>query len=87
MFDLMLTNASLLDGTGQSAYQADLAIKGNRIAAVGDLAAFPTRITIKANGATLMPLRANNLQRPATTIDLPASEVVPATSSARLTAT
>src|SRR4051812_27109338 len=36
------------------------------------------------NGATDRPLRARSRQRPATTIDLPASEVVPATSSAPL---
>src|SRR4051794_17649532 len=36
------------------------------------------------NGATLMPLRANSRHSPATTIDLPASDVVPATSSAPL---
>ena len=37
------------------------------------------------NGATRTPLRASNRHNPATTIDLPASEVVPATSSAPLT--
>src|ERR1700742_1062576 len=38
------------------------------------------------NGATRIPLRASSRHSPATTIDLPASEVVPATSSAPLTA-
>src|SRR3954464_11669265 len=37
------------------------------------------------NGATRMPLRANSRHNPATTIDFPASDVVPATSSAPLT--
>src|SRR3979411_67393 len=37
------------------------------------------------NGATLTPLRARSRHNPATTIDLPASELVPATSSAPLT--
>src|SRR5262245_26468490 len=37
------------------------------------------------NGATRMPLRANSRHSPATTIDFPASDVVPATSSAPLT--
>src|SRR3984893_2230760 len=36
------------------------------------------------NGATRMPLRANSRHSPATTIDFPASDVVPATSSAPL---
>ena len=34
------------------------------------------------NGATRIPLRASSRHSPATTMDLPASEVVPATSSA-----
>src|ERR1700720_64443 len=37
------------------------------------------------NGATRMPLRANSRHSPATTIDFPASDVVPATSRAPLT--
>src|SRR5882757_8974953 len=37
------------------------------------------------NGATRIPLRDNSRHNPATTIDLPASDVVPATSSAPLT--
>src|SRR5271155_4448685 len=37
------------------------------------------------NGATRIPLRASNRQSPATTTDFPASELVPATSSAPLT--
>src|SRR5690242_4463733 len=37
------------------------------------------------SGATRSPLRVSSRHRPATTIDLPASEVVPATSSAPLT--
>ncbi|CNO93769.1 Uncharacterised protein [Mycobacterium tuberculosis] len=37
------------------------------------------------NGATRIPLRASNRHSPATTTDLPASELVPATSSAPLT--
>src|SRR4029450_6229867 len=36
------------------------------------------------NGATRIPLRANSRHSPATTIDFPASDVVPATSSAPL---
>src|SRR3954453_18891346 len=37
------------------------------------------------NGATRIPLRDNSRHRPATTIDFPASDVVPATRSAPLT--
>src|SRR5262249_55482394 len=37
------------------------------------------------NGATRIPLRTSNRHSPATTTDFPASELVPATSSAPLT--
>lgn len=36
-YDTLLTGACLIDGTGTDAYEADLAIKGDRIAAIGDL--------------------------------------------------
>ena len=54
-FDLVITNASLLDGTGQPAYATDIAINGNRIAALGNLATFPARQIIHAESLTLMP--------------------------------
>ncbi len=55
MFDLLITNASILDGTGQNAYSADLAIQGDRIAALGQLQAFKARQTINAESLTLIP--------------------------------
>lgn len=55
MFDFLITNASILDGTGQSAYSADLAIKGDRIAALGQLQNFKARQTINAESLTLIP--------------------------------
>ncbi len=55
MFDLVITNASILDGTGQSAYPADLAINGNRIAALGQLQNLKARATINAENLTLIP--------------------------------
>ena len=36
-YDTLLARGSLIDGTGRSAYQADLAIKGDRIVAIGEL--------------------------------------------------
>lgn len=36
-YDVLLTGATLIDGTGTSAYTADVAIKGDRIAAIGEL--------------------------------------------------
>ena len=55
MFDLLLSNASILDGTGQPAYHADLAIKGNRIAAIGELANCRASKILPAENLTVMP--------------------------------
>lgn len=55
MLDFLITNASILDGTGQPAYVADLAIHHHRIAALGDLATLNARQIIKAESLTLMP--------------------------------
>lgn len=55
MFDLVISNATILDGTGQPEYRADLAIKGNRIAALGQLQTLATRKTILAENLTLIP--------------------------------
>ena len=37
MFDLLIRNAQVLDGTGAPAYLADVAVKDGEIAAVGKL--------------------------------------------------
>ena len=39
MYDLLIRNAQLLDGTGQPAYKGDIAVEQGRIAAIGDLSA------------------------------------------------
>ena len=36
-YDTLLTGGNLIDGTGRTSYKADIAIKGDRIAAVGEL--------------------------------------------------
>ena len=36
-YDLILENGRIVDGTGAPWFRADLAIRGDRIAAVGDL--------------------------------------------------
>ncbi len=55
MFDLLITNASVIDGTGQPAYQSDVAVTGNRIAAIGQLQKFPARKKIDAQKLSLIP--------------------------------
>jgi N-acyl-D-amino-acid deacylase len=54
-FALVITNATILDGTGQSAYPADVAINGDRIVALGQPQTLPARTTINAANLTLMP--------------------------------
>src|SRR6185312_6233558 len=54
MHDLVIRNARLLDGTGSPAFAGDLAVDGERIAALGDV---PTagRREIDAGGQVLAP--------------------------------
>ncbi|HMV86464.1 MAG TPA: D-aminoacylase [Blastocatellia bacterium] len=54
MFDLLIQNAQIIDGTGQPAFLADIGINGQRIAAVGKLPAEATRI-INAKKLTVIP--------------------------------
>jgi N-acyl-D-amino-acid deacylase len=54
MYDIAIQNAGVIDGTGLPAYKADIAIKGDRIAAIGKLEA-KARQTINARGLTVIP--------------------------------
>jgi N-acyl-D-amino-acid deacylase len=55
-FDLIIRRASVIDGTGTPAYSGDLAIRGDRIAAVGQLPAGSTAATeIDAAGRVVAP--------------------------------
>lgn len=54
--DLLIINALIDDGTGEGATRGSLAIDGDRIAAVGDLAGAPEAgLTIDAAGALVCP--------------------------------
>jgi N-acyl-D-aspartate/D-glutamate deacylase len=53
-FDLLIQNAQVIDGTGQPAYRADIAINGKRIAAVGKVIG-EARRTINAKNLTVIP--------------------------------
>lgn len=58
-YDLLIQNAQVIDGTGQPAYRADIAINGKRIAAIlqpgkGD-PSIKARKTINADKLTVMP--------------------------------
>jgi N-acyl-D-aspartate/D-glutamate deacylase len=54
-YDLILRNGRVLDGTGNPWMRADVAITGNRIAAVGDLSKARARRTIDLAGLYLAP--------------------------------
>ena len=54
MFDLLIRNAQVLDGTGAPAYLADVAVKDGKIAAVGKLSGEAAE-TVDAAGLTLAP--------------------------------
>ncbi|WFF41061.1 D-aminoacylase [Salinicola endophyticus] len=53
--DLLIRRANLIDGSGRDAFVADVAVDGERIVAVGDLAEARGREEIAAEGLTLTP--------------------------------
>jgi len=55
LFDLILTGGTVIDGTGAPRLAADVAISGDRIAAVGKLAGSPTRRSIDCTGRIISP--------------------------------
>jgi N-acyl-D-amino-acid deacylase len=55
MFDILISNGTLIDGTGSVGRGADVAVVGDRIAAVGALANAAARRTIDAGGHVVAP--------------------------------
>jgi len=54
-YDMILVGGRVLDGTGAAARQADVAISGGRIAAVGDLANARAETTLDVTGLYVAP--------------------------------
>ena len=54
-FDLVIRNGSIIDGTRQPRFSADVGIRGDRIAALGDLGRADARSTIDAGGRIVAP--------------------------------
>ncbi|MCB0007235.1 MAG: D-aminoacylase [Anaerolineales bacterium] len=54
-FDVCIRGGTVIDGTGRSRYQSDVAINGDRIAAVGDLSAASGRSELDATGLIVAP--------------------------------
>ena len=55
MFDLLITNGLIVDGTGRPAFAADVGIIGERIVSVGDLGHAEAARTIDATGMVVSP--------------------------------
>ena len=54
-FDVLLTNARVVDGTGAAPFDADVGLRGDRIVAVGELADREAARTIDAAGRVVAP--------------------------------
>jgi dihydroorotase/N-acyl-D-amino-acid deacylase len=54
-FDLVIAGGRVVDGTGAPWYRADVGIRGDRIAAVGDLAGAPAARRVDARGNFVAP--------------------------------
>jgi N-acyl-D-amino-acid deacylase len=54
-YDLVIANGHIIDGTGSPWYGGDVAIKGGRIAAIGNLSSVSRKRTIDAHGMIVAP--------------------------------
>jgi len=54
-YDLLIRNGMIVDGTGSPWYRGDVAVRGDRIAAVGQLRGARARDTIDATGLVVSP--------------------------------
>jgi N-acyl-D-amino-acid deacylase len=54
-YDIIIQGGTLVDGTGNHAWQADVAVRGDRIAAIGDLKSAGRKRTIDAKGLIVAP--------------------------------
>jgi len=54
-FDVLITNAKIVDGSGNPWYQADVGIRDGAIVEIGNLDGRSAKKTIAANGMTLVP--------------------------------
>ena len=54
-YDLIIKNGRVIDGSGKPAFNADVAIKGDRIVGIGNLAGARAKRTIDARGQIVAP--------------------------------
>ena len=55
VFDLLIINGKVVDGTGKPAFEANIGIKGDKIAAVGHLRRAYAPVVIDAQGCVVAP--------------------------------
>jgi N-acyl-D-amino-acid deacylase len=55
VFDILICQATIIDGTGAARFHGDIGLTGDRIAAVGDLSASTAKRTIEAAGLVAAP--------------------------------
>ncbi|MEC7860490.1 MAG: amidohydrolase family protein, partial [Pseudomonadota bacterium] len=55
IYDVIISNGKVIDGSGNPWYYADVAVKGQRIVRVGDLSSGKAQRTIDANGLIVAP--------------------------------
>jgi len=55
MYDILIKGAEIYDGTGEAPFIADVAVSGDRIAAVGQLPAESAKQVVNADGMCLLP--------------------------------
>src|SRR6266576_2478314 len=54
-YDVLIKNGRIVDGSGRAAYNADVAVKGDRIVRIGDLAQATAARVIDARGLVVAP--------------------------------
>ena len=54
-FDVSIVNGEVIDGSGKARFRADVGIRGDAIAAIGDLSSKTSRITIDASHQVVAP--------------------------------
>jgi N-acyl-D-amino-acid deacylase len=67
-FDVLIKGGAVYDGTGRAPRRADVAIKGDRIVAVGDLAKARARSVVDARGLAVAPGFINMLSHSETSL-------------------
>ncbi|MBN1274176.1 MAG: D-aminoacylase [Candidatus Aminicenantes bacterium] len=55
VFDVIILGGTIVDGTGQKIYKADLGIKGDKIAAIGEFTGREANLVIDAKGKIVCP--------------------------------